>query len=117
MEGWSLGTTKRIRAGALRRAGAGETSLKWDASGPVDIEAGEEIGDFPAKCKMQLICQPNCELVEFCAPNQFGEAGFDCQDTIWGCNLGARCLWVDLHKSSPAPAPFQVADSCKLSAS
>ena len=70
-----------------------------------------------AKCKMQLVCQPNCELVEFCTPNQFGEAGFECQDTIWGCNLGGRCFWVDLHTSSPAQAPFQVADSCKLSVS
>lgn len=53
------------------------------------------------KCKMQLVCQPNCEIHEVCTPNSFGERGYECQETTWGCDLSTPCYWVDLLDSSP----------------
>lgn len=63
------------------------------------------------KCKMALVCQPNCEIQEYCTANTFNERGFECEDTIWGCQIGSQCYWVE---NGLASTPLQLASSAPV---
>lgn len=55
------------------------------------------------KCKSTLVCNPNCEIQEDCVANSFGQRGYECTATSYGCELGAPCFWTDVSPSQGEP--------------
>jgi hypothetical protein len=66
-------------------------------------------------CKVKVVCEPNCELIDYCAPARGLLGGFCYEDYFFGCYVTNPCMLVDVRPGPlgsptrflhPPPTPF-----------
>ena len=48
-------------------------------------------------CRVAIVCNPNCDLIEYCAPARGQLGGFCYEDYYFGCYVTDPCMLVDVR--------------------